>query len=206
MSAQNVISLRPHRRARTVAIDLGMVAMLSAMAFEAMLFVGLVAAFMLTRAAVGAVWPPAGQPWFPLGETLINTVALLTSGAFVFRAARKWNDPEAPIGALLLTAIILGGFFLFFQGVVWLKLISQGLTPTAGHHGKFFCLIIGMHAAHILGALIFLSFVWLRLKPFGDDEIPATRGSLNSSAFSAARISWYFGVGIWPALYVCLYL
>lgn len=205
MSGQNVISLRSHRRARRVATDLGMVAMLVIVAFEAMLFVGMVGAFMLTRAAAGAAWPPPGQPWFPLGETAVNTAALLLSGALVFRAARTWDNPEARVGPLLLTAIVLGGFFVFFQGIVWLNLIGEGLTVTSSHHGKFFCIIVGMHAAHLVGALIFLGVVWLRLKPFRDDDIPP-RGLLSSSAFSAARISWYFAVGIWPALYVCLYL
>jgi hypothetical protein len=45
---------------------------------------------------------------------------------------------------------------------------------------------------------------WLRLKPLRDDEEP--RGSLSSGAFSAARILWYFVVGVWPVLYLCLYL
>ena len=56
----------------------------------------------------------------------------------------------------------------------------------------------------MLGSLVFLGVVWLRLKPFRDDEAP-TRGALSRSAFSGARICWYFAVGIWPLLYACLY-
>lgn len=205
MSGQNVIALRPHQRARRFAIDLGMVSMLIIVAFEAMVFLGMVAAFLLTRTIDGAVWPPAGQPWFPLGETVINSAALFASGGLVFRAARTWDNREARIGPMLLTAIVLGGFFLFFQGVVWFNLIRDGLDLTSSHHSKFFCIIVGTHAVHVLGSLVFLGVVWVRLKPFRDDEAPA-RGSLSRSAFSAARIAWYFAVGIWPVLYVCLYL
>ena len=205
MSNQNVISLRPHQRARKFAIDLGMVSMLIIVFAEAMVFIGMVAAFMLTRAVEGTVWPPVDQPWFPLGETAINTAALLASGALVFRAARTWDDPEARIGPLLLSAIALGSFFLFFQGVVWFKLIRDGLSLMSSHHGQFFCLIVGVHAGHVLGALAFLGVVWVRLKPFRDEDIPP-RGALSRSAFSAARISWYFAVGSWPVLWLCLYL
>jgi heme/copper-type cytochrome/quinol oxidase subunit 3 len=106
---------------------------------------------------------------------------------------------------MLVTAIALGSFFLFFQGVVWFNLLRDGLDLTSSHHGKFFCIIVGTHAAHVLGSLVFLGVVWLRLKPFRDDEAP-TRGALSRSAFSGARICWYFAVGIWPVLYVCLYL
>jgi heme/copper-type cytochrome/quinol oxidase subunit 3 len=205
MGGSNVISLAPHRRAQRARTDLGMVAMLIIVVFEATLFVGMVAGFLLTRYAAGAAWPPPGQPWFPLAETSVNTAALLTSGALVFRAARTWDDPQARVGPLLLGAIALGGFFLFFQGVVWLRLIGEGLSLISSHHGKFFCIIVAMHALHLIGALAFLGVVWLRLKPFRDDDAPP-RGALSSSAFSAARVLWYFAVAIWPALYVSLYL
>jgi len=205
MSGPNVISLNPHRRARRLPLDLGRVAMLVILAFEAMTFVGMVAAFLLTRAAVDGVWPPPGQPWFPPGETAINTAALLASGALVLRAARTWVNPTARIGPLLLGAIVLGYFFLFFQGVVWIKLLRDGLNVTTSHHGTFFCLIVGMHAAHVALALVFLSVVWLRLKPFREEDAQP-RGSLSNSTFSAARIFWYFAVGLWPVLYLFLFL
>ncbi len=196
MSGQNVILLDPNRRARSAVVEDGTIAMLVFVIFEAMMFAGLVSAFMLTRAAAGAAWPPAGQPWFPPEETAINSAALLVSGALVFLAARAWEKREARIGPLLLAAIAMGAFFVFFQGIVWVALIRQGLTLTSSHHGSFFFLIVGMHGANALGALIFLGVAWLRLK----------RGSLSSSRFSAARILWYFVVGVWPVLYLCLYL
>ena len=200
MSGQNVIPLHPNRRARSAAVEDGPVAMLVFVIFEAMMFVGLLSAFMLTRAAAGGAWPPAGQPWFALEETAFNSAALLLSGALVFLAARAWEKR----GALLLAGIVLGAFFVFFQGIAWVTLIRQGLTLTSSQHGSFFCLIVVMHGANALGALIFLGSSWLRLKPLRDSEEP--RGSPSSSAFSAARILWYFVVGLWPVLFLCLYV
>jgi len=204
MSGQNVILLDPNRRARSAVVEDGPIAMLVFVSVEAMMFAGLVSAFMLTRAAAGGAWPPAGQPWFPLEETAINSAALLVSGALVFLAARAWEKREARIGPLLLTAIALGAFFVFFQGILWVAVIREGLTLSSSQHGAFFCLIVGMHGAHVLCGLIFMGIVWLRLKPLRDDGEP--RGSLSSSAFSAARALWYFVVGVWPVLYLCLYL
>ncbi len=204
MSGQNVIPLDPSRRARSTVLENSEIAMLVFVIFEAMMLAGMLIAFMLTRAAAGGAWPPAGQPWFPLEETAINSAALLVSGALVFRAAHAWERREARVGPLLLAAIALGAFFVFFQGIVWVALIRQGLTLISSQHGSFFCLIVGMHGAHVLGALIFMGVAWLRLKPLRDDGEP--RGSLSSSAFSAARILWYFVVGVWPVLYLCLYL
>jgi heme/copper-type cytochrome/quinol oxidase subunit 3 len=204
MSGQNVIPLDPSRRAQSAVVTDRIIAMLVFVVFEAMMFAGMVSAFLLTRAATAGAWPPAGQPWFPPEETAINTAALLASGALVFLAARAWEKREARVGPLLLAAIALGSFFVFFQGVVWVALIRQGLALTSSQPGIFFCITVGMHGANALGALIFLGVVWLRLKPLREYE--ESRGSLSGSTFSVARILWYFVVGVWPLLYLILYL
>lgn len=201
----NVISIRQLPPPRRLAFDTRTTAALVIVAFEALLFTGLLGAFVVTRLADGAAWPPPGQPWFSPGEMALNTAALLASGALVFRAARTWENPEARIAPVVFAAILLGGFFLFFQAVIWLRLIDAGLSVATSHHGRFFCLINAMHAAHAIGALALLGIVWMRLGPLRDDG-PPLRGSLRDSAFSAARIPWYFAVGIWPVLYVTLYL
>ncbi len=193
MSGQNVVRLHPKRPARRAVDENGAIATLVFVIVEAMMFAGLVSAFMLTRATAAGVWPPAG---LPLGETAINTAALLISGGLVFRAAQAWEKRETQTGPLLTAAIALGAFFVFFQGVVWVAPIRQGLALTSSHHGVFFCIIVGAHAVPILGALIFMGAAWLRLK----------RGAWSSSIFSAARVLWYFLVGVWPVLYLCLYL
>lgn len=203
MNGHNVVRLHAGEHATRIVNERGALAMLVFVAFEGMMFVGLVSAFMLTRAASGSAWPPPG-PWFPQWETAINTAALLASGALIFRAARVWPSREARIGPLLVAAITLGAFFLFFQGVVWVDLVRDGLTLASSHPGVFFCLIVGTHGANVLVGLVLLGIAWLRLKPFRDDVDP--RGSLSSSAFSAARILWYFAVGVWPVLYVFLYV
>jgi len=195
MSGQNVIPLHPNRRAPSAIVEDSAIAMLVFVIIEAMMFTGLVSAFLLTRTVADGAWPPAGQPRLPLAETAVNTAALLVSGALVFLAARAWGKREAWTGPLLLAAIALGALFVFFQGMEWVALIRQGLTLPSSQPGNFFSLIVGMHGAHALVALIFMGVAWLRLK----------RGSLSSSAFSAARILWYFVVGVWPVLYLCLY-
>jgi cytochrome c oxidase subunit 3 len=196
MSGQNVVRLHPKQRARRAVDDDGAIAVLVFVIVEAMMFTGLVSAFMLTRAAADGTWPPTGLPRLPLAETAVNTAALLVSGGLVFLAARAWQKREARIGPLLLAATALGAFFVFFQGMEWVALIRQGLTLTSSQPVNFFSLIVGMIGAHALGALIFMGVAWLRLK----------RGSLSSSTFAATRILWYFVVGVWPVLYLCLYL
>jgi cytochrome c oxidase subunit 3 len=162
---------------------------------EAMLFAGLVSAFVITRASA-PVWPPPGQPRLPFEETALNTAALLASGVALYLASRAFQREPGQARRHLLAAIALGAFFVVFQGYEWLGLIREGLTLTSSTHGSFFYLIVGLHALHAVGALALLIAVWLRL----------VRGGLVRSTFASARILWYFVVGVWPILYLRVYL
>jgi heme/copper-type cytochrome/quinol oxidase subunit 3 len=143
-----------------------------------------------------SVWPPPGQPRLPVEETAFNTLALLASGALLFAAGRAFPDSRRSAGRRLLGAIALGSFFVVFQGVEWVALIREGLTLTSSPHGSFFYLIVGMHALHAVAALVVLAGVYAGLR----------RGPLRPSAFAAARVFWYFVVGLWPILYLRVYL
>jgi heme/copper-type cytochrome/quinol oxidase subunit 3 len=204
MSGRNVVTLDQNRRSQRLFPDEIIIAMLVFLIFDAMILAGIVGGFMLTRATAGVAWPPAGQPWFPPEYTAINSAALLISAVLVFLSARAWKKQTSHIGPLLLAAIVLGIFFVFSQGVLWVGLIRQGLTLGSSQHGALFSLIMATHGAHAVGALGFLGCAWLRLKRLRDDD-PDPRGSLRSDTFWAARLLWYFTVAVWPVLYVCLY-
>jgi len=183
----------PPRRA---VIENGALGMIMFVFVEVMLFSGLVSAFVIAKAGSRGLWPPLGQPRLPVEETAVNTLALLVSGVLVLAAGRGYRKHSANAGRILLTAILLGAFFVCFQGVEWIGLLREGLTLTSSQQGSFFYLIIGMHAAHAVGAIVFLAVAWMRLLD----------GVLDSSTFVAARILWYFVVCIWPILYVLVYL
>ena len=102
------------------------------------------------------------------------------------------------VGAVyLLASILLGSFFVAFQGYEWLGLIREGLTLTSSTHGSFFYLIVGLHGLHAVVALGFLVGIYVRMRA---DQ------PLLSSTFAAARVFWYFVVGLWPILYLRVYL
>ena len=162
---------------------------------ELMLFAGFLSAFTITRAAYNT-WPPIGQPRLPVGETLVNTAALLASGVVLFFANRAFLRDRQSAKKLVLTALGLGVFFVVFQGVEWVRLLNEGLPLTSSNHGAFFYLIIGTHAAHAVAAILALGFVAVRLM----------RGTLLHSTFLAAQVFWYFVVGVWPVLYLRVYL
>jgi heme/copper-type cytochrome/quinol oxidase subunit 3 len=185
----------PHRP----RLDNARLAMLFFLAAETMFFAGLVSAFFVLRLGA-AVWPPPLQPRLPVVVTGLNTLVLLASSvamAAAWRAARR-ADGRALVERLAATAA-LGALFLAVQGYEWARLIHYGLTVTSGAYGATFYTLIGTHAAHVLGALVWLA-VTLGL---------AARGRFLDSERSVLRACatyWHFVVGLWPVLYVTVYL
>jgi cytochrome c oxidase subunit 3 len=180
---------------RNPVVPNGVLGMTLFVAAETMLFAGLISAFTIIRSSA-IVWPPPGQPRLPLEETAINTAALLLSGVVLWLAQRAYaRDHRSALRPLGL-AIGLGAFFVAFQGVEWLALVREGLTLTSSTLGSFFYLIVGMHALHAIGALGLLAHTWLRLR----------QGWLVKSQLAAAQVLWIFVVGLWPILYLVVYL
>lgn len=197
-----MVSARPYGRRRVVSeartqrlIPSSVLGMLLFVVVEIMLFAGFISAFSIVKASA-IVWPPPDQPRLPLEETALNTAALLASGVLLFLARRSFR--KNPVGARkpLLASMALGAFFVIFQGVEWLRLIQEGLTLTSSNLGSFFYMIIGVHALHAVAALILLAYAWWQLR----------QGRLRSSLLAAAEVFWYFVVGVWPFLYVTVYL
>ena len=168
---------------------------------EIMFFAGLIGAFLVFR--LGSVtWPPSSQAdvRLPIGVTGINTIVLLLSGYTMIRALRVVRrDSQKELRRWLLVTGLLGAIFLVVQGSEWVRLVHHGFTLSSGIYGSIFYVLIGCHALHVLVAV-----VW---------ELSVLAKALGGG-FSADRhvgveictIYWTFVVGLWPILYVMVYL
>lgn len=174
-------------------------AMMFFLGAEVMFFAGLISAFLVLRLSA-PFWPPPLQPRLPIEVTGLNTLVLLASSAAMLTAMRahRRRDGVTLRRRLALTAL-LGAVFLAVQGYEWVQLLHYGLTLSSGIYGSTFYTLIGTHAAHVLGALVWLG-VTLGLVARGRfREGPA--GPLRACA-----IYWHFVVALWPVLYVAVYL
>ena len=180
-------------------LDNARLAMLFFLVAETMFFAGLISAFFVLR--LGApVWPPPLQPRLPLLVTGLNTLVLLASSLAMVAALRAFRrgDGRALVERLAATAA-LGALFLAVQGYEWARLIHYGLTVTSGAYGATFYTLIGIHAAHVLGALVWLAVAL----------VMAARGCFAGGRITMLRACatyWHFVVGLWPILYVAVYL
>lgn len=163
---------------------------------ELMLFGGLISALAIIKGGTLGPWPPLDQPRLPIEATAFNSLVLFASGFALFRANKAFARQPVEAERPLAIAVGLGSFFVVFQGFEWVQMIAQGLTLASSTLGGFFYLIVGMHGLHAIAALIAMAFMWRRL----------VRRQLLPGPFHASQVFWYFVVGLWPILYVQVYL
>jgi cytochrome c oxidase subunit III len=166
---------------------------------EAMFFAGLIGAFIVFRMG-SPIWPPPFQPRLPVGITGVNTIVLLASAMTVHMALRSVRTGAIdPAKRMLAVTAALGGVFLLIQGYEWARLIHFGLTVSSSIYGGLFYMLIGFHAFHVAGALVWLIVVFLR----------ANRGYFSRQRYIGLQVCamyWTFVVALWPILYGLVYL
>jgi len=166
---------------------------------EGMFFAGLLGAFLVFRFGT-IVWPPPFQPRLPIAVTAVNTAILLLSGYTMHRALRSIRKGNSRgLADWLAVTVVLGTIFLSVQGYEWARLLQFGLTLSSGVYGSTFYTLIGCHAAHVLGAVVWLLIVLALAK----------RNRFSAQRHVGAAVCgmyWAFVVGLWPILFVAVYL
>jgi len=174
-------------------------AVLMLLGAEAMFFAGLIGAFLVFRIA-NPVWPPPFQPRLPIEVTGVNTVILLAS-AITIRLGLKaiQRGDRSRLVRLLSWTAAAGAVFLSIQGFEWFRLLHFGLTLSSSIYGGLFYTIIGCHALHVFGALMWLLVVWRK-------AIAGKYTRQNYVGLQTCSMYWVFVVALWPLLYGLVYL
>ncbi len=180
------------------SISSARLAMLLFIGSEAMLFAGLLAVYAALR--FGSLnWPPA-HLYLPIKVTGVNTTFLLFSCYTMWKALRagRANHQEKLVFFLNITGL-LGVVFLCIQGYEWVQILREGVMTKARIYGSTFYLLIGCHALHVFGAVVWL---WIVIRW-------AKQGQLLASRFIRAELCgmyWYFVGAVWAVLFPLVYL
>lgn len=185
------------REPRRPGLENARLATMFFIAAEVMFFAGLISSYFVLRMGA-AQWPPPLQPRLPVLVTGLNTIVLLASSFAMVRALRDRDDRGRLVRGLGVTGA-LGVTFLLVQGYEWVQLVSYGLTMTSGAYGATFYTLIGVHALHVLGALVWLGIVFAGVRRGRFVAAPA-------AGLRACGMYWHFVVALWPVLYVAVYL
>ncbi len=165
---------------------------------ETMFFAGLVGAYLVFRYG-RAMWPPPNLPHLPLALTWVNTVILSVSGLTMISALRAVRrDAHRTVRRAVLATLILGTTFLLVQGSEWVRLIHHGLTLSSGSFGATFYTLIGAHAVHVVGAIL-----WLAVVAIGVFRQRFTAAS--HVALEVCGVYWCFVCALWLALFGLVY-
>jgi len=157
------------------------------------LFVVFLIASLLLRSNAPS-WPPPGAPVPPRGLWISTLVILASSATFVL--ATRARDPRA-LRRRLAWTLDLGILFLVVQALLWRTVFASGRFTFSDAYGTIFYSLTGLHAAHVLGGLVFLFRTLRRARR--DPTAPRTR-----VAVSLCSTYWHFMGAVWVVLFVVL--
>lgn len=102
----------------------------------------------------------------------------------------------------LLATIVLALMFLGVQLVSAADLLAQGVAAAANPHGSAFYIFMGLHGVHLLGGIVWLTYLRVRSKVlFRGSE---TDLRLHRRTVSAAALYWHFMGALWVVLFFFL--
>lgn len=173
--------------------------MIMFLASEAMLFAGLIGAYIVLRLSVPQ-WPPEGAPALPVKLTGINTIFLVLSSFTLHYAEVQVNKGKTGLFLMFVT-ILLGSLFVGVQCYEWYHLHHERLWfNTHGVYGSSFFVMTGFHGMHVIVGVLLIIWVFLRQL--------LTRCYTPTRHASLANVSlyWHFVDVVWLFLFAIVYL
>src|SRR5882762_2938561 len=111
---------------------------------------------------IGGIWPPQGiTPLDPFAIPLLNTILLLSSGAFVTYGhhALVQGDRKGAILGTLLTII----FAIIFTALQYYEYSESSFTMSDSVYGTVFYASTGLHGLHVIIGTLFILVGFIRL-------------------------------------------
>jgi cytochrome c oxidase subunit 3 len=150
----------------------------------------------------------AEQSWqaFSVPAMLWVSTALILLSSATFEVARRAlrRGAREVYQRWLVASLGLGFGFLVAQLLAWRGLVGQGIYLATNPHSSFFYLLTGLHALHLLGGIMGLSYLMFRAR-FGaagaKDEAGKQRARVD-----AVGLYWHFMDGLWVYIFALLFL
>ena len=147
---------------------------------------------------IGGSWPPLGiQILDPFAIPLLNTILLLSSGAFItyaHHAIIKGNRKSAILG-IILTLL----FAIIFTALQGYEYSEAGFTIADSIYGTVFFASTGLHGFHVIVGTIFIGVQFIRLL---NHHITTS----HHVGLESAIAYWHFVDVVWLLLFVMFML
>ena len=159
-----------------------------------MFFGGLTSAYIVRK-------PEGNWMEFILPEYFtFSTVIIVLSSILLFFVKGQLRKNNSAF-QLVLSVLLLGLLFTFFQFKGWQQLIAQGVYLTgegSNASGSFLYVLTLAHLVHLFGGLIALLYVTIQSK----EKVFTIENSL---AIDLTSVYWHFLALLWLFLYALLY-
>jgi cytochrome c oxidase subunit 3 len=156
----------------------------------------LIAYLILRRNA--PVWPPPGAPVPPQGLWISTLVIAASSATFVRAVRASARDAPHDLRRGLAWTLVLGFGFLLVQAILWRDVFSTGRLTSSDAYGTIFYSLTGLHAAHVIGGLVFLARTARRARR-------APRAASTRLSLALCSTYWHYMGGVWIVLFAVLY-
>jgi len=159
-----------------------------------MLFMSLTSAYIVRQAEGNWVFFELPSLFY---ITSIIIIGSSVSMQWAFFAAKKDNQEMTKTMVLITT--ILGLLFLIGQFFGWKQLVAGSIYLVGNPSGSFLYILTGLHALHIISAIVFLLIVL----------ISAFKGRIHSKNMAQVEMCttyWHFLGGLWLYLFIFLLL
>ncbi len=159
-----------------------------------MLFMALTSAYIVRQAEGNWVY-------FELPSLFYSTSVIIVASSITMQlaywAAKKDNLERVKLMVVFTT--ILGVAFLIGQYLGWKDLVSNRIFLVGNPSGSFVYIITGLHAIHLISAVVFLFIVL-------NSTFKFKIHSKNMAQMEMCTTYWHFLGGLWLYLFVFLIL
>jgi len=138
-----------------------------------------------------------------MGQGVLNTLLLLASSVFVAMGVATFRGVPTRLtaGNSFVIAWVLGLGFVLSKCVEYGIKFGHGSTITSNDFFMYYFAFTGIHLAHVLCGLVFLTIAWRRVQR---TAAPADEHSLRS--VESIALFWHMVDLIWVVLFPILYL
>ena len=171
------------------------IAMVVALVSFGMLFATLMMAFALYR-FTAPVWPPAGMMKPSLLIPSLSTLFIALSSLSYFSFEKKTMKGLVDKTGLALT-LFFGFAFMVGQFIFWNHLKSSGIYVSSGIYASIMYAFTWIHAAHIVGALALLGWLYRNLN--APDKLTAVK-------VASIGKFWHFLGIVWLIMFVTIFV
>ncbi len=169
-----------------------------------MMFAALSSAYVFRSTRTQQNWQAFSVPLM----LWVSTALILASSATFEVSRRALHRGERKVYRLwLLVSLALGFGFLVSQLLAWRGLVGQGIYLATNPHSSFFYVLTGLHAIHLLGGIIGMSYLMLRARREGSSKTDARdKEAKRRASVDAIGLYWHFMDGLWVYLFALLFL